>query len=229
MLPRPRLLVLLAVSALLLPRLALAAAPEHKLSTSGEPPQGLSKAVAMQLDPKGVRIAGPDGPVCEIWFVKSLTVKPGFKSTLEVKYPLEPGSLVGALRVPEGSTYHDFRTQEIGSGVYTLRYGQQPVDGNHIGTSAVADFLLAVPAEKDEDPKAISDFDTLAGMSAAAVGSSHPAILSLQPPSDVEAAPSLTRDDSRDFVFLNAVGTGKAGDETTKVRFKLVAIGHAQE
>ena len=45
--------------------------------------------------------------------------------------------------------FTDFRGQEIKKGVYTLRYGQQPEDGNHIGTSELADFLLAIPAGVD--------------------------------------------------------------------------------
>ena len=85
------------------------------------------------------------------------------------------GQLIGALRVPEGTTFTDFRGQEIKPGVYTLRYGQQPQDGNHIGTSELADFLLALPAEADTELKPIADADALSQKSAEAAGSTYSA------------------------------------------------------
>ncbi|HUG90680.1 MAG TPA: hypothetical protein VML55_07605, partial [Planctomycetaceae bacterium] len=129
--------------------LLVASEPTHKLEAVKELPKGLSAKVAAEFSPQGHRVVGPDGPVAELWLAKSAAVKPGFKPTLNVKYPFTPGQLIGALRVLEGTTFTDFRGQEITPGLYTLRYGQQPQDGNHIGTSDLADFLLALPAESD--------------------------------------------------------------------------------
>ena len=59
-----------------------------------------------------------------------------------VLYPiLAEGELLGALRFPgEG---HDYRDQTIAQGVYTLRYGLQPVNGDHLGVSPFRDYAPA--------------------------------------------------------------------------------------
>ena len=104
---------------------------------------------------------GPKGTICDVSFVKSLAVRPGFKPELNVKYPFTSGQLIGVLRVSKKASFTDFRGQELKAGVYTLRYGQQPEDGNHIGTSEVYDFLLALPAKIDQDPKPLNLLDEL--------------------------------------------------------------------
>ena len=73
--------------------------------------------------------------------------RPGPKGA--VLFPvLAEGELLGALRFPgEG---HDYRDQTIAKGVYTLRYGFQPVNGDHLGVSTYRDYALLVPAAKDK-------------------------------------------------------------------------------
>ena len=103
------------------------------------------------LNPEGFAIK--NRAVCDVCAVKDLAAKDGFKPTLNVKYPFQPGQLIGALRVSGKTEFTDFRGQPVKAGVYTLRYGQQPQDGNHIGTSELSDFLLAIPATTDTDLK----------------------------------------------------------------------------
>ncbi len=59
------------------------------------------KKIAAVLNPAGYQVAGPKGPVCELWLVKQLAVTPGFKPTPNTKYPFSPGQLIGVLRVAE--------------------------------------------------------------------------------------------------------------------------------
>lgn len=199
----------------------------HQLTKADKIPDGLSKQIAAQLQDSGHQIAGPEGPVAEIWLAKSVPVKSGFAPTLNIKYPFTPGQLIGVLRVEEGAEFTDFRGQELSPGVYTLRYGQQPQDGNHIGTSELSDFLLAIPAKNDTDPKPITGFDQLSGASAKSAGSTHPAIFSLLPAEDEIKSPTLTHDEDREFWILNVVTAGKAGDKETKVPMRIVAIGRS--
>lgn len=201
---------------------------EHKLETTKGAPDGLSKKVAGELDPTAYRVKGKDGPVVEIWLAKSVDVKPDFKPTLSIKYPFKPGQLLGALRIPKGVKYTDFRGQEMKPGAYTLRYGQQPQDGNHIGTSALSDFLLALPAKMDTDPKTINIVDKLHQQSAKAVGSTHPAIFSLLPAKKTEKA-KLEHNADKEFVILNATVTGSAKGKKTSVPLRMVAIGKSAE
>lgn len=202
---------------------------DHKIETLKAAPKGLSKEITAGLNPDGIRITGPDGAVCDVWLVKSLAVKPGFKPSLNVNYPFTPGQLVGALSVPKKPTYTDFRGQELQPGVYTLRYGQQPEDGNHIGTSELADFLLALPAKIDQSAKTIGDFDKLSGSSAKSVGSTHPAIFSLLPSEKTPKKAELAHDEDNEYWILNVPAAGKEKDKAVKVGLRFVAIGRALE
>ena len=161
--------------------LTQAAAADPKLEAVKTLPDGLSNEVAAIIAPVGNRVAIDGAGVCSVWFAKELPLKDNFKPSLSVKYPFSPGELIGVLRIESKSKYTDFRGQELKPGVYTLRYGQQPEDGNHVGSSDLADFLLAVPAAADADPKPIKMFESLNKSSAKASGSTHPAIFSLLP------------------------------------------------
>jgi len=200
------------------------AKPAHKLEKTKGLPDGLSKKVAAGLAETGYRISGPKGAVVDVWFVQSASVKEGFQPTLMVKYPFKPGQLIGAMRIAKGQTYTDFRGQELKPGVYTLRYGQQPQDGNHIGTSALSDFFLALPAKMDTDPKTINVTNTLHQQSAKAAGSTHPAIFSLLPAEKADQ-PKLTHDEDDDFWILNLSITGS---DKKSIPLRMVVIGKSE-
>jgi hypothetical protein len=192
-------------------------------------PDGLSKKIAATLDPAGYRIDGPDGAVVEFWVVKDVGVNAAFKPTLNVKYPFTPGQLIGAMRIPEKSQFTDFRGQNIAAGVYTIRYGQQPEDGNHIGTSETADFLMAIPAKVDTDPKPVSGPDQLAESSAKSVQSTHPAIFSLLPVEKPADKPTLTHDEDNEFWIVSLTVDAKAKNKSVKLPLRFVVFGHALE
>lgn len=220
---RPRMLFFLSFAVC---ACALAGAkPAHTLKPLDKAPEGVSDVIAAAVDPNGYRVAGPDGPVCDIWLGNNLDVKPNFQPTLSIKYPFPQGVFLGVLRVPEGSEFTDFRGQELESGVYTLRYGQQPMDGNHIGTSELADFVLAIPAEDDKEPFPINFVQQLHTKSAAAAGTMHPAIFSLLPPEGVEKQANLQHDEEHEFWILNAAGTTESNAKKMPVVLRMVVIG----
>jgi hypothetical protein len=202
---------------------AVAAEDEFTLSKAGKLSDGYGEKIAAALDPQGTVIAGKDGPVCTIWLAKSLMVKPGFKPSLTVKYPLAPGQLLGALQVQSGE-FSDFRGQPVKAGLYTLRYGQQPQDGNHVGTSELSDFLLAVPAASDTDPAPVK-VPALMKRSAKATGSNHPAIYSLLPPEEKSDETKLTHDAAKELWILNVTGKSESG---AKVPLRLVVVGKSE-
>lgn len=197
----------------------------NKLEATKKAPDGLSKDITARLDANGHRVTGSKGTIVEVWFAKSVPTKSGFKPTLSVKYPFTPGELIGAIRVPKGKTYTDFRGQEFKPGVYTLRYGQQPQDGNHIGTSELSDFLLALPAKMDTDPKRINLVDLLHKKSAKSVGATHPAIFSLLP-AGKQDKPKLTHDEDKELWVLSA---SVGGEKKTSISLRLVVVGKAAE
>ncbi len=199
---------------------------DGKLEDVSGLPEGLSKEVAAVVDAKGQRVVDKAGVVCAVWLIKEVSTKANFKPTLSVKYPFAPGELLGVLQVQAKSKYTDFRGQEIKAGVYTLRYGQQPEDGNHVGTSDLADFLLAIPAAVDTDPKPIEKFDALSQRSAKTAGSTHPAIFSLLPSEKPVEKPTLTHNAAKEHTMLSTTISAKGG---TKVALRMVVIGKSGE
>ena len=203
-------------------------ADDHKLKAVKEAPKGLSAEIEKLIDPAGHQIHGEDGAIVELWLLKSLPIKADFKSGALQLYPFTPGQLLGAMRVPRGAKYSDFRGQEIEAGTYTLRYGLQPEDGNHLGTSETADFILALPAKIDTKPATIEDFYELSERSGKAAGSTHPAIFSLLDPAEAGKGSKLDEDKSADDWVLTFTAKGNAKGKATEVRIRLVVIGESE-
>lgn len=175
---------------------------------------------------QGLRVKrGSSRTACEIWLVKNLNVDTKFKSTPERLYPFSPGQLIGLLHFSRRGK--DFRDQSIDSGWYTLRFGLQPVDGNHVGTSPTRDFVVLVGASQDA-PDRKWDAKQLMTVSAEAAGSSHPAMLCLQKASE-GATPAMRHDESHDWWILHCVTSGTAGDSASPVPIDLIVVGHATE
>ena len=202
------------------------ATAEDKLEAVAALPDGLSKEIVAIVEANGQTVVGKNGAVCSVWLVKEVPTKANFKPSLSVKYPFAPGELIGVLQVHAKSKYTDFRGQEIKAGVYTLRYGQQPEDGNHVGTSDLADFLLALPAAMDTDPKPIAKFDALSKQSAKTAGSTHPAIYSLLPSDKPVEKPTLTHNSAKEHTMLSTTIAAKGG---AKVSLRMVVIGKSGE
>lgn len=198
---------------------------EYKLATSDSGPEGLAAAIAAEVSPQGMSLIGPQRPFASVWLVKQATVPADFQATAAVRYPFVSGQLIGVLSVPKRSDFVEFRGNKLEAGTYTLRYGRQPTDGNHVGTSDLADFLVAIPADQDEDPAPISDVAKLAELSAAASGTSHPAILSLQPIETAADAATLAHDEERDFWILQTKIAVQRGEKTEQLPLRLIVVG----
>jgi hypothetical protein len=121
----------------------------------------------------------------EIWLVQDLertAAGPGWSG-------VESGTLVGAVRV--SGEFKEIRGKVVKPGVYTLRYGLQPQNGDHLGISMFRDFVLLSPAAIDKDPRVLG-FDGVVALSKEVIGTAHPASLSLDPPEDAPGAALTT-------------------------------------
>jgi len=207
------------------------AAEEYAVDRLDQPPPAgeISAAIRDRLAPRAIRIRhGAKRTVCDIWPCKEWLAVAAFKPTDELLYPFRPGALMGVLRFRHRG--HDFRDQQIGRGVYTLRYAQQPVDGNHEGTSPTRDFLLIVRADADRSADPM-DEKALSKASAAAADSDHPAMLCLQPAEGPagSAGPTIRHDEDRDWWIVQFQGKARAGDSAVALPIALVVVGHADE
>jgi hypothetical protein len=111
---------------------------------------------------------------------------------------------LGVLRFPSAGA--DRRGQTIKPGVYTLRYGLYPVNGDHQGAAPQRDFAVLTPIAEDKDPNSTPAFDDLMAMSRKASGTPHPAVLSLEPPAAGSSAPSLNKEGEKDWSLSFKLG-----------------------
>jgi hypothetical protein len=163
------------------------------------PPSSIAPQISATLYPQGYRITdGAGKPFAEIWLRKSIPAsgKPaGAKGVIQFPF-LAESELLGVLQLLGEA--HDYRDQSIAKGVYTIRYGLQPINGDHLGVSPFRDYSLLLPSAKDK-ALAILPRKQLETESAEAAGSSHPAVLFMLsvPSSSTPSAPTMIRDEEK--------------------------------
>jgi hypothetical protein len=185
---------------LVLPPGALSAAEGFRVAElKHAPPSSIAPEIAATLNASGYRITDTDGkPFAELWLRKSIpaSAKPaGAKGVIQFPF-LAESELLGVVHLLAEA--HDYRDQSIAKGVYTMRYGLQPVNGDHLGVSPFRDYSLLLPSAKDKG-LAVLPRKQLETQSAEAAGSSHPAVLFLLsvPPSTSSSVPSMIRDEEK--------------------------------
>jgi hypothetical protein len=179
---------------------------QYKADRSGPPPPEVAPGIAQALEKPGFQISRDGAAYCEIWLRASLPPGPSRKQSAaapNVTFANIPqGALLGVIRFDAGGS--DRRGQTIQAGVYTLRYGLMPMNGDHQGAAPQRDFLLLTPAAEDRDLNAAPDFDALVAMSRKASRTSHPAVLSFwKAASD---SPGFSQKDDTDWVLESTVG-----------------------
>jgi hypothetical protein len=185
----------LAILALVMAAPAAAQEP-YKLEKLNEgPPAGLASGVKGTLEAQGYRVVNSQGKsFVDIWLRKGApaSAKPSGAKAAVLFPVLTEGELIGAVKfTTEG---HDYRDQTITPGVYTLRYGLQPINGDHLGVSVNRDYVLLIPAAKDTD---VADLPRkkLEQRSAESVGTTHPAVLLLlSAPEKLPDSPTMVND-----------------------------------
>jgi hypothetical protein len=194
------------------------------------PPSSIAPEVQSALSAEGVRIQDEQGhPFAEIWLRKTIpgSEKPsGPKGTIQFPF-LADGELLGVLQFNgEG---HDYKDQPIAKGVYTMRFGLQPVNGDHLGVSTYRDYVLLLPAAKDQS-LALPTRKQLEERSAGAAGTSHPAsFLMLMAPAGAKPESAVVHDAEKNTwgVVLPISLQVKGQAEPTIYPIQLVVVGAA--
>jgi hypothetical protein len=194
------------------------------------PPSTVAAEILKVLDGQGYRIQDEKGePYAEIWLRQGTpgSEKPtGPKGAIQFPF-LADGELLGVLEF--GKEGHDYRDQPIAKGVYTMRYGLQPVNGDHLGVSTYRDYVLLLPAGKDKAIAAPTR-KQLEERSAESAGTSHPAsFLLLMAPPGAKANPSMVRDAEKNLwsVVVPLRRQVKAAGEPIVYPVQLVVLGAA--
>jgi hypothetical protein len=170
------------------------------------PPEGVSETVVATLEKKGFRVLKGGEVMGEFWLRPELPLQEPASTELGVGFgQLKEGTLIGLVHYP--LDWFDYKKNRVEAGVYTLRYGIQPADGNHLGVSLYRDFLLLTPAASDTDPEQKYSHDELAEHSSQASEGKHPAALSLFPVYDEISEPKLMRNEMDQWMVAKKVGT----------------------
>jgi hypothetical protein len=207
-------------------------AQEYKVEVLKEaPPEALSGPIRGVLEAQGYRVVDDQGKsYAEFWLRKATPAqgKPAGPKGAILFPVLQDGELLGALRFP-GEGY-DYREQAIAKGVYTLRYGLLPINGDHLGVSPNRDYTLLLPAAKDTATAALPRKKLEAG-SAESAGTSHPAILMLTAAPDASPAkgePALVRDEEKNtwgvVLPLSLAVEGESAAVTLNVQLVVVGV-----
>jgi hypothetical protein len=207
---------------------ARAAGAQYSIKQAKSPlPKELQPAIQKLLGDSSIQLLDDKGAlVCEIWFRKELPAKATpeqVKNGLTYR-DLSESTLVGAVRFDRPAT--DYRKQMVNPGVYTLRLGFQPMDGDHMGTAPYPNFCLILPASLDQKPDPIDTKD-LRDESAKSVGGSHPGVFLLYPADKPEAAPTLVAKPSDTWVLTWREPVALEGQkEPASMGFGLTLVGH---
>lgn len=207
--------------------LTVTAFADHKAERStSQVPEAVAADIRAQLSDESWIVSENDKPVMKLWLRKEIPGKSkpaGPKGNVLFPF-LEEGELLGAVEVL--AEIGDYRDQPIAPGVYTFRYGVQPVNGDHLGTSPFRDYGCLVPAAIDQKPATLAK-KALEKQSAEAAGTSHPAIMMFLAVEGESSAGSVIRDDANDrtsiVVTLKVVVEG----ETTEVPIQWIVSGRA--
>src|SRR5438874_385901 len=119
---------------------AAAFSQEYKMQAGGAPPDEVG-ALKSAVEAKSVKIVDGSGKVyCELWLRS--TPPPAGKSTEEnVTMPeVIPGTFFGVIQFPAQAA--DRRGQPIKPGLYTVRYANFPITGDHQGVAPQRDFFI---------------------------------------------------------------------------------------
>ena len=197
---------------------ATAAFAQYKAEPVGAPPADAAPGILATLNKAGTKIvAGNGSAFVEIWLRSTAPTGPA-SSEPSVTLPNMPsGALLGVLLFPgKGS---DRRGQVIQPGVYTLRYGNYPINGDHQGAAPQRDFMVLAPASVDKSADTVADFNAMIDMSRKASSTNHPAVLSFWK-ADSDAKPGFEKQGESDWVLTTKLGdvlvsiilVGKTGD-----------------
>ena len=116
-------------------------------SAKSEPPKELDESIRKLLPSESILFQDASGKtIAEFWFRSSIPTDATPEQIRNgVTYrEVKQTELFGAVRFEQN--YTDYRQQKVKAGIYTLRLGYQPMDGDHAGKSPHLDFLVVTAA-----------------------------------------------------------------------------------
>lgn len=169
------------------------------------------------------KVTGTDGKeIANLWIRDAIPVtgmdEPPLYSAME------EGTFVGVLEI-KSDDMTDFRDQKLSPGIFTMRLGIQPSDGNHMGVAPFPEFLCLSPAEQDKTLAPIAHED-LMKLSKEVAGTGHPTVIFMQPffekPS--ETFPHVNENESANIV-VNVMAKGEREGKAVDFPIGIIIVG----
>lgn len=196
--------------------LAQAGAADFSILPGAPLPESVPEAARGMVAQEGVSVQSGDAAVVRFW-MRTAPFDGDPASGFGVRFDNIPeGAFLGVVEFPDRGS--DFREQAVPPGVYTIRFGLHPEDGNHMGVAPSRDFALLAPVDKDLEVARNYDFDGAVQLSAD-VGNPHPTVARLELP-EADAGPNLWENDYEHWILDIAVADTFVG---------IVVEGHAEE
>lgn len=204
---------------------------ENTLKVGEQPiPKELSQDIAKLLQTKSIGFMDAKGNmVARFWFRKTVPTKlKGAEANKKSGYrDIAESTILGVVEIL--SEWQDYRTQPLPKGVYTMRLGYQPQDGDHMGTAPHPEFCVLIAAKYDPKGEPM-DTKGMVQRSAFSIKRSHPAVLLLFPAKSDNAAPKLEERPGEHVVLLVSTPTTSGGTITKgSLPMALTVVGHANE
>ena len=192
-----------------------------------EAPSELGQSIKKELNPTGIQILRKDKPIYELWLRKQLPLKKAIETPGKALNALGQTSLLGAIAILADE--RDYRDDELYKGVYTIRFGLRPEDGNHLGTSDHLYFAVLIDAKNDQELGKIVKSRQLVKASSKTSATDHPMILSLYPVSSEDSATPSVHEPApeHEAIRLSIPVTSPDGSATSSITFDLVVAGMA--
>lgn len=183
--------------------LTAVAAIAHTAESAGPPPAGVAPAIAGMVQKDGVRVLDGKKVVMELWFRTTQPAGPKNTEDAISLTNIPQGSLVGIARFPEKGA--DRRGQTVKPGLYTLRLGFFPPNGDHQGVAPQRDFLILSRIEDDSDPNSTPAFEPLMNAARKASGTPHPLVFSLWK-AEAPGKTGIAQEGESDWVLQSKIG-----------------------
>ena len=201
--------VVVSIVLLLSPTLTFAQLSAERFSAP--PPDSIAAPIRSLLSSDAVK-ATIGATTLEFWWANAL---PGAWDQIA------EGTVIGAVRL--AAPFKEIRGKTVKPGVYTLRYGLQPQNGDHLGASPFREYLLLSPAAVDVDAKPLG-FDGTVAISKQTLGASHPAAFSIDPPAATGAVLSTHTTDLDHKALIFEIKTTKGAP----LKFGVVLVGFVE-
>ena len=213
---------------ILLIAMPLAAAEFSVKVTTTPVPKDVSAAVKKTLGKDCIQLSIGGKPWLEFWLRAPLPLKAKPAKPEKALDALATATLMGVVRVHKSG--RDYRDDDLYQGVFTMRYGKIPGDGNHLGATDFPYFAVLIPAAKDTKLDTYKTFKTMTKASLKDTSSEHPMILSLRPAKKATAKPTIIEPaPEHRSILLKTAGQLKGDKKRIEIPLQVVFEGFGEQ